>query len=142
MTSNENESSDDDHYVTPEFRKQLDEFLKNGGHRYKTVQSTICFFVVERIYRRVKLGYGKHFGAVRIDEEEGLIIDGNHRYIAYEMAGFTYDIIPSSKNHCDKPPYNEIKTFTVDYNYDWDMGQLSTRKYCSDDFLESFDREE
>ncbi|MCQ9640979.1 hypothetical protein MP478_16465 [Chryseobacterium sp. WG14] len=141
MITNESELSNEDNYIKPEFHKQLDDFLANAEHKYKTIQSLVCVHVIERIYRRVKLGYGRHFGGVKVNIEENLIIDGNHRYIAYEMAGFDYEIIPQNKNHCDKPPYRDIKTFEVDYEVDWDMGHPHTRKFCNDDFLKDFDRD-
>lgn len=139
LITNENKLSEKDDNVKPEFHKQLDDFLANGNHKYQTVQKLVCVHVIERIYRRVKLGYGHHFGGIKVNIEENLIIDGNHRYIAYEMAGFEYEVIPQGKNHCDQPPYRDIKKFSVDYEFDWDMAQPDTRKFCNDDFLKDLD---
>jgi hypothetical protein len=124
--------------INQEFLDKLNKFLSDHKHEYKTVQVKICLFVVERIYRRVKLGYGKSFGGIKIDIGQNLIIDGNHRYIAYKLAEFDYDVIEYRKNHCDVPPYREIKDFIVDSKVDWDKAHPKTMKYCNDDFLENF----
>jgi hypothetical protein len=136
LSVNENTDSIDEDNISTEFLTKLNSFLSTHDHKYKTTQTTVCKFVVERIYNRVKKGYGsKHFGAINIDKEENLIVDGNHRYIAYEMADIEYEIRSYTKSHCDIHPYKEIKDIQIDSIYDWDAYNHKTKKYLTDDFL-------
>lgn len=137
MDSEKNISSKDELNISDEFLVQLNEFLNSKEHKYKTNQTLVCKFVIERIYNRVKRGYGsKHFGAINIDISENLIVDGNHRYIAYEMASIEYEVQPYTKSHCDKHPYREIKDIKIDYHYDWDANDPTKFKYLTEDFLD------
>ncbi|WP_370896623.1 hypothetical protein [Chryseobacterium gossypii] len=113
------------------FEEQLENFIRNTDHEYYTTQTKICYFIVERIYKRVLDGYD--FGAIKIDEEYGLIKEGNHRYIAYKMAGYDFKIIPWTKNHTD--PFNRINDFVIDNEEDWDRNDPEYIKYCTDEFL-------
>lgn len=124
--------------VESDFKYLLEEFMYSGCHEYKTLQNGVCYYIVERIYKRVKQGHGHKFGAIKIDVKENLIIDGNHRYIAYKLAGFEFDIQPYCKNFSDKPPYKEIGDIRIDDQTDWDYNDPSKRKYCNDDFLHSY----
>ena len=69
----------------------------------------------------------------KIDQLNKLIVDGNHRYIAYKLANFNFEIIPWNKNFND--PCNTINDFVVITNDDWDMNSEKNRKYCNDNFL-------
>ncbi len=131
----------DEEIINYEFLDKLNDFLINNKHEYETVQVKVCLFVVERIYRRVKLGYGKAFGGIKIDLDHNLIIDGNHRYIAYKLAEYDFEIIKYCKNHCDSPPYRKINDFEVDLKTDWDKSHPNTKKYCTDDFLKDYCKE-
>lgn len=112
--------------------------MGQGNHDYKTLQTKVCYKIVERIYRRVLNGHGTKFGAIKIDLEENLIIDGNHRYIAYKLAGFEYEIKSYCKNLFEKPPYLNIENIKIDESSDWDLNNPKTMKFCNDDFLESY----
>lgn len=109
--------------------------MSNESHEYKTLQSGVCYFIVERIYNRVMQGHGHKFGAIKIDVEEKLIVDGNHRYIAYKLAGFDFEIQPWCKNFSAKPPYREIRDIQIDDKVDWDQNDPKKLKYCNDSFL-------
>ena len=91
-----------------DFIEKLNLFLLNNKHNHFTNQSKVCLRVIERIYRRVNDGF--YFGDVKVDLNESLIIDGNHRYIAYSLANIEFGLIPSVKNFCDNFPYKETKT--------------------------------
>ncbi|OWP84517.1 hypothetical protein BWK59_04885 [Flavobacterium davisii] len=116
------------------FLNHLNEFINSREQIYFTNQTKICYFVVERIYKRVLNNY--YFGGVKIDFNENIIIDGNHRFIAYSLAGCEFEKIPTIKNFCDTPPYKEFKNITVDITNDWDLNNPKTKKYCDDKFLE------
>jgi len=110
--------------------KVLLNFIEKHEHQYTTVHKKLCFFIIKRIYRRVKKGY--RFGNIKISDK-GLIIDGNHRYIAYKLAEIEFQTIKGTSSHCDEPKnFNEIK---IDVIEDWDLNSESSRKYCNDDFL-------
>lgn len=115
------------------FANKLNLFLLNNKHQHFTNQSKICLKVIERIYRRVNEGF--YFGDVKVDFKENLIIDGNHRYIAYNLAETKFNLIPSIKNFSDKYPYKEIKNIEVDKVNDWDLNNPKTKQFCSDDFI-------
>lgn len=116
-----------------DFIDKLNLFLSDNEHQHFTNQSKVCLSVIERIYRRVKQGF--YFGDIKVDFEQSLIIDGNHRYIAYSMANINFGLIPSIKNFCDKYPYKEIKNIEVDSEHDWDLNNPSTVKFCDDNFI-------
>ena len=116
-----------------DFIEKLNLFLLNNKHSHFTNQSKVCLRVVERIYRRVNNGF--YFGDVKVDLNESLIIDGNHRYIAYSLANIEFGLTPSVKNFCDKSPYKEIKDIVVDIENDWDLNNPRTIRFCDDDFI-------
>ncbi|MCT4140385.1 hypothetical protein HZP65_06490 [Elizabethkingia anophelis] len=119
--------------LNDEFHKLLINFVENTTHEYFTTHTKICYFIVERIYRRVKNGHGSKFGGIKIDDENRLIIDGNHRYIAYKLAGFQYEKISWRKNYSD--PHYDINDIKIEIEEDWDMNCEKNRKYCDDNFL-------
>lgn len=119
-----------------DFRQKLEQFLRKEEHEYDTTHTRLCYFVIERIYRRVKEGY--RFGGIKIDKKERLIIDGNHRYIAYKLANIEMEYIDYLKNHCDIKPYNKIRDIKIDIEEDWDENNPKTQKYCTDEFLKDY----
>ena len=115
------------------FKTILDDFIKNTNHEYSTTHSKLCFFKIHRIYNRVVAGYGPQFGDIKVHEESKLIIDGNHRYIAYKLAKFSFGKINWCRNFSDVE--KAIGNIEIDYTEDWDKNNKETIKYCSDDFL-------
>ncbi|HFK5526479.1 TPA: hypothetical protein ACGZ9Q_002819 [Elizabethkingia anophelis] len=79
----------------------------------------MCYSIIKRIHRRVLDEYGTKFGPIKIDQKTNLIVDGNHRYIAYKLANSDFETIPWNKNYSD--PYNTINDFVVITNEDWDI---------------------
>lgn len=117
------------HKEVLEFEK-LQNFITNTEHEYLTTHQKLCFAIIARIYRRVLQSY--KFGAIKISNQQ-LIVDGNHRYIAYELANIEFDILEATHSFCDQPKkFNEIIIDTVQ---DWDANNLYNKKYCNDDFL-------
>ena len=116
-----------------EFKLLLIDFIENSKHEYFTTHTKLCFFKIHRIYCRVINGYGPKFGEVKINEETNLIIDGNHRYIAYKLAKFNFGVINWTRNHSDVD--KNISDIEIDYIEDWDKNNKETIKYCFDDFL-------
>ncbi|MCL1664150.1 hypothetical protein M2T78_07810 [Elizabethkingia ursingii] len=116
-----------------DFYNRLIDFIRNTNHEFFTTQTKICYSIIARIHRRVLEGYGTKFGTIKIDQLNKLIVDGNHRYIAYKLANFNFEIIPWNKNFSD--PCNTINDFVVITDEDWDMNSEKNRKYCNDNFL-------
>lgn len=115
-------------------RNVLLDFIQNSNHKYTTAHKKLCLEIIKRIFRRVMEGY--RFGGIKISED-GMIIDGNHRYIAYMIAGIEFEIIRGTSSHCDEPrSFNEI---IIDEVEDWDHNSESSRRYCTDDFLQDND---
>ncbi|RYX80859.1 hypothetical protein EON73_05140 [bacterium] len=105
-------------------------FLVETEHNYLTTHHKLCFAIIARIYRRVLQGY--KFGAIKVSNKR-LIVDGNHRYIAYQLAGIEFEILEATHSFCDQPErFNQIK---IDTKQDWDANHPDTKKYCNDDFL-------
>jgi len=103
--------------------KTLKEFIKAEGLEYLTAQKKLCFVIIARIYRRVLAGY--YFGPIAIDED--LIVNGNHRYIAYRLANVKFEVVKATRSHCD-----QLKSFSdiaIDIEEDWDANHPNTQKY-------------
>lgn len=104
-------------------------YIRSTEHEYLTAQSRLCFAIVARIYRRVLDNY--YFGDVKVDGD--MIVEGNHRYIAYKLAKIQFEIIKGTRSHIDQvKKFNEIQIETIQ---DWDANHHKTKKYCNDDFL-------
>lgn len=67
----------------------LRDFLNNNEHKYQTAQQRLCFAIIKRMYRRVCQGY--RFGQIRICRYKNMVVDGNHTYISYSLAGILND---------------------------------------------------
>ena len=110
--------------------EKLQNFIINTEHEYLTTHQKLCFAIIARIYRRVLKGY--RFGAIKISDGQ-LIIDGNHRYIAYKLANVEFKILEATRSFCDQPKkFNDV---VIDVLQDWDANHPHNKKYCNDDFL-------
>ncbi len=110
--------------------EKLQNFISNTNHTYLTTHHKLCFAIVARIYKRVLNGY--RFGAIKISNQQ-LIVDGNHRYIAYTLAGIEFEVIKGTHSFCDSPKkFNEIE---IDVIQDWDANNPYNKRFCDDDFL-------
>lgn len=110
--------------------EKLEYFIKNEKHEFLTTHKKLCFVIIQRIHRRLLLGH--RFGAIKISNNE-LVIDGNHRYIAYKIAGVKLEIIKGNRSFSDElTTFNEIE---IDTEQDWDLNCPLNRKYCDDSFL-------
>lgn len=109
---------------------RLKNFMKDTEHEYLTTHEVLCFAIIERIYRRILLGY--RFGSIKINNNE-LVVDGNHRYIAYKLAGVSIDVVKGGRSFSDVvKSFNDVK---IDEDQDWDLNCFKNKKYCKDDFL-------
>lgn len=117
-------------------KEKLEEFLLHGKIELKTAQESLCFAIIKRLYRRCKADY--YFRNIKVCNEKGIVIDGNHRYIAYLISEIEFDTVRGTSSHCDIPkPFNKIK---IDYENDWDVHRDA--KYLIDGvWLEEFKRD-
>lgn len=60
----------------------------------KSTQETLCFPIIVRIYRKMKMGI--KFSGIKVEGDQ--IIDGHHRFVASLMAGVALDRFPSSSS--------------------------------------------
>ncbi|SUJ25761.1 Uncharacterised protein [Sphingobacterium spiritivorum] len=112
----------------------LKDFINKTELVYKTAHKKLCFAIIQRIYRRTKLGY--YFGDIKTCKEKGIVIEGNHRYLAYILAGIKINSISGTSSHCDVPTsYHEIE---FDVESDWDENHENTIKFINDDFLNEY----
>lgn len=117
-------------------RDKFEEFIALNNIEHKTAQCRLCFKIIKRIYRRCKLGY--YFGDIKICKYKDMVVEGNHRYISYLLAGIEFGILDGTSSFCDNPKYyNDVE---VDFDDDWDEYQKETKKYVTDDFLKDFER--
>ncbi|MCK6610747.1 MAG: hypothetical protein L6Q78_06865 [Bacteroidia bacterium] len=72
---------------------EISKLLKEGDIQLKATQDKICVPVVERIYKKMKLGI--KFSGVQVCE--GMIINGHHRYIASLLSGCSIENYPWEK---------------------------------------------
>lgn len=109
----------------------LKDFINKTELVYKTAHKKLCFAIIQRIYRRTKLGY--YFGDIKTCKEKGIVIEGNHRYLAYILAGIKINYIDGTSSHCDVAiSYNQIE---FDIHSDWDKNHPNTTEFINDDFL-------
>lgn len=114
--------------------EKLSTYFKEYNTLYSTAHRVLCFAIIKRIYRRVKLGY--RFGAIKVCDNKGIVVDGNHRYVAYLLAGIEIEFKCGTSSHCDTINcYRDIKIDTIE---DWDYNSPNDRKYCDDKILENF----
>mgnify|MGYP003574883256 CR=1 FL=1 len=112
-------------------KERLEKFIKETQHKYKTAQKKLCFAKIRRIYIRVRNGY--IFEGVKICHEKGMVVEGNHRFIAYSLAGEDFEIIAGTSNRSDEvSSYNEI---SIDNDNDWDIHDSATNHYCDDNYI-------
>lgn len=89
------------------------EFVKSGKIELKSTHERLCFPIINRLYRKMKIGV--KFSGIRVDGE--LIIDGHHRYLASLLAGVSLEMYPSIKTSATKI----IEWNNVDFvKDDWD----------------------
>lgn len=114
--------------------KVVVDFIKSTNHNYKTTHSKVCFPIIQRIYRRILNGY--RFGGVKFNDN--LIIDGHHRYIAHELANIKFEKLKGGRSHSEE--IKELNDLVIDIEQDWDSNHPSTQKYCTDEFLEEYEK--
>ncbi|ARS38849.1 hypothetical protein CA265_03795 [Sphingobacteriaceae bacterium GW460-11-11-14-LB5] len=114
----------------------LRDFLNNNEHKYQTAQQRLCFAIIKRMYRRVCQGY--RFGQIRICRYKNMVVDGNHTYISYSLAGILNDESDYTSSHCDmKRHYGTVE---IDEIHDWDDFTEHGRKCKSDEHLNELTR--
>lgn len=71
---------------------QVLELCQKNGFELKSTHSKLCLPIINRLYKKMTLGI--QFPYIRVDE--GVIIDGHHRYLASLLAGYAVQVSPSS----------------------------------------------
>lgn len=100
-------------------RDRFEEFIARNSFKYRTVQVKLCFQIIKRMYRRCTLGY--YFGDIKVCKSKAIVVEGNHRYLAYLLAGIEFEVIYWTSSYSDNPiQHNGIK---VDFDEDWDEFQ-------------------
>lgn len=116
-------------------KEELDTFLKKTKHIYNTAHTKLCFAIIKRIHRRLLMGH--RFGTITVCKTKCLVVDGNHRFIAYSLAGIEVEVRDGTSNHSDvAKTFNEI---IIDKVEDWDEYSAANKKFCNDDFLKKLD---
>jgi len=82
-------------------KQEFRNFMESYKFGFKTVQKKICFHIIKRIYSRCKRNY--YFKDIKVCYNKKIIVEGNHRYIAYLLAGIEFSVIESSSNNSDNP---------------------------------------
>lgn len=119
-------------------QQDIIDFLQKVEHEYKTTHTKLCFVKIQRIHRRLLMGY--RFGGIKI-HSSNLITDGNHRYIAYKLAGIDFVRHGGGRPFCtNDKDLIKINEIIIDFDDDWDINSKYTKKFCTDDFLKKEER--
>lgn len=89
------------------------EVLLHSPLELKPSQNRISLPLLNRLYRKVLIGLS--LGGIKVNE--GLIIDGHHKYLAFVFAKQAFDIFPSYTSSATT--MYEWKEVQIDEN-DWD----------------------
>ena len=68
----------------------LQKFLSENNIELKSTHKTLCFPIINRIYKKMKAGI--KFPEIKVSG--GAICDGHHRYLASLMAGYHVGAVP------------------------------------------------
>ena len=91
----------------------MKDFIQEQSIELKSTHQKLCYPIIVRIYKKMKLGI--RFSGIKVDGD--LIIDGHHRYLAALVAGISLDIYPSSKTSAT----TEVSWNEVDFDQnEWD----------------------
>jgi hypothetical protein len=88
-------------------------FVNQGSVELKSTHERLCYPVIERIFKKMRVGI--KFSGIKVDGD--VIIDGHHRYLASLLAGVMLDRCPSSKTSATK--ISDWKTVNF-VEEDWD----------------------
>lgn len=91
----------------------VSEFVKKSNIDLKSTHERLCFPVIMRLYKKMKIGI--RFSGIKVDGD--LIIDGHHRYLASLLAGVCLERYPSNRTSATKVSEWEVVEFVKD---DWD----------------------
>lgn len=119
-------------------KDRFEEFVKSHAFTYCTAQHKLCFAIIKRMYARCIQGY--YFKGVKVCVNKGIVVDGNHRYIAYLLAEIEFEIIDWRSSDSDVSKH--YSKLDIDFEKDWDVNLYCNRKYISDgDWLDKFKRD-
>lgn len=110
---------------------RLRNFLAENELKYETAQKGLCFAIIKRMHRRIRLGY--RFDPIRVCRYKKMVIDGNHTYISYLLADIEVKEFDGTSSHCDVP--KGYKAIEIDEVNDWDDHTEKGRKYKNDKYL-------
>jgi hypothetical protein len=89
------------------------EFVKKSNIDLKSTHERLCFPVIKRLYKKMKIGI--KFSGIKVDGD--LIIDGHHRYLASLLAGVCLEKHLSNRTSATKVSEWDVVEFVED---DWD----------------------
>lgn len=70
---------------------------------------------------------------MKVCQDKGIVVEGNHRFIAYSLAGIEFEVISGTSNRSDEiSRYNEI---SIDNDNDWDKHDPNNISYCDDNYI-------
>ena len=102
-----------------------------------TTHRCLCFAIVRRIYYRCLAGY--YFGDIKVCVKNCLVVDGNHRYIAYLLADIEFGIIAWTSSKSDM--LLSFNALEIDFDNDWDRYFYNNRLLITDGaWLERYKR--
>lgn len=110
--------------------------MNNHSFAFKTAHKCLCFAIVRRIYYRCLAGY--YFGDIKVSAKNCLLVDGNHRYIAYLLAGVEFGVTAWTCSDSDiSLSFSALK---IDYDDDWDSYSYNRLFITDGTWLESYRR--
>ena len=103
--------------ITPDMLSAL---VQSGSLELSSSHSRLCVPMIRRFYN--KMLEGGDFWSIRVDD--GVIIDGHHRYVASRLAEINIQSIPSNKTSATIVTPWESVTFVFDEDWDFPVAPI------------------
>jgi hypothetical protein len=93
---------------------ELEHLFKSGKIELVSTHEHLSIPIIERIYKKMKLKL--NFGSIQVDQ--GVIIDGHHRYVASLLAKHQLEQVPGIKSQAKNTfDWTAVKLLDEDWGY-------------------------
>ncbi len=94
--------------------EEVKTFIKNTPLNYLAIQPSVSFPILQRIHRRLQNGC--NFSPIKINE--GIIVDGHHRYICTLILERKVEEVPGGENATKQVTYEWSKVLVDEADFD------------------------
>jgi hypothetical protein len=104
------------------FKDQLLELMNTEGLDLVSTHKALSLPIIERIYKKMMLNL--KFDSIQVDN--GVIINGHHRYLASKLANFNLDQVPGLKSSAKELiDWQLVKLVEDDWDTDYKIKRLN-----------------